>query len=828
MEICLKFEEVITYLSTSAEETSNLSKFFTSYKKILENFSSSLQRLSDTIKVNTNPESNFNSLSLALLTLKDYVKFTADSNLALVKNIQLDVIEPLDLFTDHFFAMFTGLKYKGLEVYRTVNYAQEKLVKQKKEYYKVAAEREKVSAGNEGDKQEASRSYLKLQQNQENCLNKYIEGIMEVNKLWDEYDRAMPQIMEDLQQNEESRIHFIKNSLEKYIKYHQRYENHHSVNTEKLGEIISNINSLLDIRVFVDLHKSKDQVYRESFVTYEQYKQGHSEKDDNIAESSEDSTIDSNLSQLLTQSNPTKAAGMNSDSFTTLSNLILDSKGRRHFIDCLRSNSNSSSLAPDNMTQIATLVKEMLSLMIKDSEYDADLFCSVIDISNTFYCIEQDRKKFLFNLLSPHQFWIDSKRWMQGLEYSISTRISNLKESKGGVLQYLGFFSSNKSLAEDKAEKVSAYILISQFISHMSKLRVPESLAANIIMTACKDYDIDSERRVLLLTELYSRSTAKVKLPIRNIKSNQVMQVVLKKTCKFLQFNDLNELGMTCKELNTVIKVMRCRRAIIEKNISHDLRIRIWTCLLDIPNIQVDYGETLKLLETSKELIGEINEIIDLDVVRCFQKISNISTQNLSNILKVYAYKNKEIGYCQGMNYIAGTFYLVLQSEEAAFKSLYSLISIFKMNSLFNVELSKIKKLFFILDRLIGTFLPELNETFRESWVFSDNYSSGWLLTLFASVFHSRLEVIVQVWDIFLSYGWKGIFRICLQILVVLSPALFNKSFEEILFELSSLSSKDIFTKSFFQSAVKIKVTSRLIKSIKLEFKSLKQLTTHN
>jgi hypothetical protein len=541
------------------------------------------------------------------------------------------------------------------------------------------------------------------------------------------------------------------------------------------------------------------------------------------------------VNQLLSQSNPSKSSGISSETFNKLSEMISTSEGRRMFIESLKTNSNSSALASESITQIAALIKEAMNLMIKESEYDAEVFVTIIDLSGLFYCVQDNHKRFLCNFISPHKFWLDSKRWMQGLEYAICTRLASLKENskEKGVLQYFGIFSSKaleeKSEKSEKAEKVSAYIMISQFILQMSRLQVPQALAATVITTAAKDYEIDSERKVLLLTELFSRSSEKIRVKPKNFRETCKNLTILRKSSKFLNDEELLQLGLTCKEMWKRAKVLKGRRVLIEsREVLDETRRKMWVQLLETEKVPVDYQETLKLVETSKELLGDINEIIDLDVVRCFQRVSSITTSNLSNILKVYAYKNKEIGYCQGMNYIAGTFFQVFNSEELSFKSLFSLISSFKLNSLFKIELSKIKKLFFILDRLTGTFLPSLNETFKESWVFADNYSSGWLITLFASVFHSNLEIIVQIWDIFLCFGWKGLFRVCLQILSQLSSSLSGCSFEEILAELSSIQTKSFFTKDFFLEASKLKVTNRQIHAIKQEFRSLKHLTTHN
>ena len=53
-----------------------------------------------------------------------------------------------------------------------------------------------------------------------------------------------------------------------------------------------------------------------------------------------------------------------------------------------------------------------------------------------------------------------------------------------------------------------------------------------------------------------------------------------------------------------------------------------------------------------------------MDVRRSFNKINEISNDNLTNILKAYAIINPDLNYSQGMNYIAGFLYLTLNKEE--------------------------------------------------------------------------------------------------------------------------------------------------------------------
>jgi len=80
----------------------------------------------------------------------------------------------------------------------------------------------------------------------------------------------MPQIMESLQQSDESKIHFIKSSLERYVKHYQKHQNFCIDIIEEVNSIVGNINSNIDIMVFVDSNKSKDVgTNREEFVSYE-------------------------------------------------------------------------------------------------------------------------------------------------------------------------------------------------------------------------------------------------------------------------------------------------------------------------------------------------------------------------------------------------------------------------------------------------------------------------------------------------------------------------------------------------------------------------------
>lgn len=76
---------------------------------------------------------------------------------------------------------------------------------------------------------------------------------------------------------------------------------------------------------------------------------------------------------------------------------------------------------------------------------------------------------------------------------------------------------------------------------------------------------------------------------------------------------------------------------------------------------------------------AEIASVIKTDLPRTFpDNIFFNNTENqqhqLYNVLLAFAQQNKTVGYCQGLNYIAGLLLLVTKSEETAFWLLKVLI----------------------------------------------------------------------------------------------------------------------------------------------------------
>lgn len=129
-------------------------------------------------------------------------------------------------------------------------------------------------------------------------------------------------------------------------------------------------------------------------------------------------------------------------------------------------------------------------------------------------------------------------------------------------------------------------------------------------------------------------------------------------------------------------------------------------------------------MKIDKSAIKDVESVISMDILRSYSTNPTVDSESLKNILQAYSYYKPEVGYCQGMNYIVGTLYLVNKDERFCFNAIDEIIKKFKMERLYSSDLSKLKYFFYILDRLIGIKLPDVHKIFKAEMITSANFSS--------------------------------------------------------------------------------------------------------
>ncbi len=135
---------------------------------------------------------------------------------------------------------------------------------------------------------------------------------------------------------------------------------------------------------------------------------------------------------------------------------------------------------------------------------------------------------------------------------------------------------------------------------------------------------------------------------------------------------------------------------------------------------------------------------------------------SLYNVLIAFATFNPIVGYCQGLNYIAGLLLIVTAGdEEASFWLLKHLIE--SVAPEYHTKTMKgLKRDIDVLTDLITNRIPLVNEKINElglPWVV---IMTKWFICIFVEVL--PIETTLRVWDVIFNEGYKIIYRASLAI----------------------------------------------------------------
>uniref|UniRef100_A0A8V0X121 TBC1 domain family member 4 n=1 Tax=Gallus gallus TaxID=9031 RepID=A0A8V0X121_CHICK len=263
---------------------------------------------------------------------------------------------------------------------------------------------------------------------------------------------------------------------------------------------------------------------------------------------------------------------------------------------------------------------------------------------------------------------------------------------------------------------------------------------------------------------------------------------------------DYDEVGTCQKDVINVWdkKLLNCRakircdmediHGILKEGVPKSRRGEIWQFLAvqhrvrhRLPNKQqppdVSYKELLKQLTAQQHAI-----LVDLG--RTFPTHPYFSTQlgagqlSLFNLLKAYSLLDKEVGYCQGISFVAGVL-LLHMSEEQAFEMLKFLMYDLGFRKQYRPDMMSLQIQMYQLSRLLHDYHRDLYNHLEENEISPSLYAAPWFLTLFASQF--PLGFVARVFDIIFLQGTEVIFKVALSLLSSQETAIMGcESFENI------------------------------------------------
>ncbi|XP_077200094.1 TBC1 domain family member 4 isoform X2 [Paroedura picta] len=175
----------------------------------------------------------------------------------------------------------------------------------------------------------------------------------------------------------------------------------------------------------------------------------------------------------------------------------------------------------------------------------------------------------------------------------------------------------------------------------------------------------------------------------------------------------------------------------------------------------ISYKELLKQLTTQQHAI-----LVDLG--RTFPTHPYFSAQlgagqlSLFNLLKAYSLLDKEVGYCQGISFVAGVL-LLHMSEEQAFEMLKFLMYDLGFRKQYRPDMMSLQIQMYQLSRLLHDYHRDLYNHLEENEISPSLYAAPWFLTLLASQF--PLGFVARVFDIIFLQGTEVIFKVALSLL---------------------------------------------------------------
>ena len=208
--------------------------------------------------------------------------------------------------------------------------------------------------------------------------------------------------------------------------------------------------------------------------------------------------------------------------------------------------------------------------------------------------------------------------------------------------------------------------------------------------------------------------------------------------------------------------------------------------------------------------------LIDLDIERTFpymgvfKKESQLG-EDLREILRIFVVARPDIGYVQGLSYIAATLLLQMDKYQA-FVCFMNIILSPNILPFYLLDEQNIKKRLDLFNDIFKINLPELFEHFKENDIMPEHYLLEWIMTLFTRNIY--IDLAFRIWDIYMIEGIISLYKTAVVIFTIHQKDYLQMEFSDALNHLKNLETNKYNEDKFIEEMNKVKFNDTIMNKI--------------
>lgn len=210
----------------------------------------------------------------------------------------------------------------------------------------------------------------------------------------------------------------------------------------------------------------------------------------------------------------------------------------------------------------------------------------------------------------------------------------------------------------------------------------------------------------------------------------------------------------------------------------------------------------------------------------------DMSKTCLYNVLRAYANCDKDVSYCQGMNFIAA--FLLIVSDFNEVDTLYMMMFLFMFNKsnlgirgFYIINFPLLSLYSYQFNHLFEKDFPVLKKHFEKLEIPNELWISKWFQTLFTICI--PLDILIRLWDCIFVKGIEFLFNFALSLIKVLEKDLIKyndisdiceyfKSMNPYNYNKNSSKCLKLDMEAIMKDAIKMNISKNLLNNLKLEY----------